>query len=49
MLKAAKHIESQCDAIDLNLGCPQRVAYTGHFGSYLLDDVDRYALFIFDI
>jgi len=40
-LKAAKFVESQCDAIDLNLGCPQRVAHTGHFGSYLLDDNDR--------
>lgn len=40
-LAAAKLVESQCDAIDLNLGCPQRVAFTGHFGSYLLDDSDR--------
>lgn len=29
-----------CDTIDLNLGCPQRTAYTGHFGSYLLDEPD---------
>eukprot|EP01034_Spumella_vulgaris_P021403 gene21403-27433_t len=40
-LAAAKHVEGRCDAIDLNLGCPQRVAFSGHFGSYLLGDEDR--------
>ena len=39
--KAAKKAEPFCDAIDLNLGCPQRTAYVGHFGSYLLDQKDR--------
>jgi len=41
LLAAARLIESQVDAIDLNLGCPQRIAHSGHFGSFLLDDVDR--------
>lgn len=38
---AAKLAEPHCDAIDLNLGCPQRTAYVGHFGSYLLDEKER--------
>lgn len=41
LLAAARHVEGRCDAIDLNLGCPQRIAHSGHFGSFLLDDVDR--------
>ena len=41
IVAAAKHVETQCDAIDINLGCPQRVAFTGHFGSYLLGEEDR--------
>jgi tRNA-dihydrouridine synthase 1 len=41
LVAAAKRAASHCDAIDLNLGCPQRTAYLGHFGSYLLDPEDR--------
>jgi tRNA-dihydrouridine synthase 1 len=44
-LQAARHVEHLCDAIDLNLGCPQRVAHTGHFGSYLLDKEDHPLIF----
>ena len=39
--EAAKLVSPLCDAIDLNLGCPQRTAFLGHFGSYLLGDEDR--------
>ena len=41
LLASAKLVQDQCDAIDLNLGCPQRIAHAGHFGSYLLDAEDR--------
>ena len=41
LLQSALMVQDKCDAIDLNLGCPQRIAHAGHFGSYLLDPEDR--------
>ena len=41
LLQSALLVQNECDAIDLNLGCPQRSAHAGHFGAYLLDPGDR--------
>lgn len=45
MLAAARLVRDRCDAIDINLGCPQRIAYSGHFGAYLLDKKDHELVF----
>lgn len=38
LLASAKSVQDKCDAIDLNLGCPQQIAKRGKFGAFLMDD-----------
>ncbi len=38
LLDSARVVEKHCDAVDLNLGCPQDIAKRGRYGSFLQDD-----------
>ena len=40
MLQAARMVEDKCDAIDINLGCPQGIAKRGRYGAFLMEELE---------
>lgn len=46
LLNAAKHVAPFCDAVDLNLGCPQGIARRGNYGAFLQETPELIAKMI---
>ncbi|KAF6143960.1 hypothetical protein GIB67_017568 [Kingdonia uniflora] len=39
LLEASRVVESRTDYVDINLGCPQRIARRGNYGAFLMDNL----------
>ena len=39
-LAASRLVENYCDAVELNLGCPQITAKRGHYGAFLMEELE---------
>lgn len=39
LLAAAQLVQHHCDYVDINLGCPQRIAKRGNYGAFLMDNL----------
>ncbi|KAL3813637.1 hypothetical protein ACJIZ3_014905 [Penstemon smallii] len=39
LLEAARKVEPYCDYVDINFGCPQRIARRGYYGAFLMDNL----------
>lgn len=46
LLAAARQVAPYCDAVDLNLGCPQGIARKGHYGAFLQEQPELIAKLI---
>eukprot|EP00252_Welwitschia_mirabilis_P009105 TRINITY_DN21421_c0_g1_i1.p1 TRINITY_DN21421_c0_g1~~TRINITY_DN21421_c0_g1_i1.p1 ORF type:complete len:409 (+),score=69.05 TRINITY_DN21421_c0_g1_i1:56-1282(+) len=39
LFAAAQIVQPHCDYVDINLGCPQRIAKRGNYGAFLMDNL----------
>ena len=46
LLRSAKFVEDHCDAVDINLGCPQGIAKKGRYGAFLMEELDLLATIV---